>query len=137
MQLTKSHLKHYTLPVLSESFWAYLAGFVDGEANIRKYWARTTSVGENYGYEMVISQNRENGGEDVFNWIKSNLEIGHIRLRKLEKPEKDIFYLAISQREALQKIWRKILPYTHIKTKIIVKMLDDIEQVYSQTAMHG
>jgi len=137
MQLTKSHRIAYVLPSLSETFWAYLAGFVDGEAHIRKYFVRNTSIGKNYGYEMTISQNRENGGEQIFNWIKGKLGLGTLTIRKLEKPEKDVFLLQIAQRNALYEILKKILPYSHIKRTVIQKILNDIELVYGQSATHG
>ena len=137
MQLSKSHTVPYTLPVLDETFWAYLAGLVDGEAHIRRYFVRKTSIGNNYGYEMCIAQNRENGGKEIFEWLQKKLGVGRIRRRKLEKPEKDVFYFTIAQRIALEAIWRKILPFTHIKTGKIKEMLNYIERVYGQVVKHG
>ena len=132
MQINKSHKKLYTLPPLPETFWAYFAGFVDGEANIRKVLIRQTSIGPNYGLEMSIGQNRRNGGKEIFNWFQNQLKVGTIRIRKLdfEKPERDMFYFDIKQRMALKVILEKIKPYSKIKTKRIQELLEYMMGTY-------
>lgn len=130
MQLSKSHAREYLLPELPEVFWAYLAGFVDGEAHIRKYVVRKTSIGFNYSFELTIAQNRENGGKEIFEWFQRELGAGTIRFRKLEKQEKDVFYFDIRHRKALIKIFPKLIPYSLVKRTRIQLLLDDMKRLY-------
>ena len=130
MQLNKSHPKEYNLPDLEIEFWAYLAGFIDGEGHIRKSIIRETSVGYNYLYEIQISQNRENHGQEIFEEFQKKLGIGFISTRKMEKRNKDVLYFSIRRRMAIVKILKKILPFSRVKKEKIIELLKYIEDTY-------
>jgi len=133
MQLNKSHTKSYELPELSEAQWGYIAGVIDGEAHIRQFEVRKTSIGVNYGFEIAIAQNNIEFLEILRDWLGE----GNIRFKKTPNARKPVYQLEIKKRFAVYKILNRILPLLIVKRRVSEDIVSYIARVYGETAMHG
>ncbi len=133
MQLNKSHTQGYKLPKLSEAQWGYIAGIIDGEAHVRQFEVRKTSVSVNYGFEIAIAQNNIELLETLKGWLGE----GGIRLKKTPNARKPVYQLEIKKRFAVYKILNRILPMLIVKKEVSQSIVDYIARVYGETAMHG
>ena len=144
MHHTKSHLKPYILPDLPEVTWAYIAGILDGESNIRQYWVRDTSIGKNYGFDITVVQSKPNNGELLLTTLKKWLKTGKVSWKSTyrkgfnqDHSDRGVYLLRIGGRIAIWKILEKIRPYLIVKATVTDKILLYLSETYGQTATHG
>ena len=126
MQQKKSHLKPSNVPLLQEWQKAYLAGIIDGEAHIRKFFVRKTSIGNNYGFEIQIAQNTLPLLETIKEWTKE----GTINKKKVPKATKQVYYWAVRKRLVIKDILKQVLPYLIVKQKVAEEILETLEKMY-------
>lgn len=134
MQLSKSHLKPYVLPKLSNDIWAYIAGIMDGESHIRKFISNIPkSGGVNYGLEIAIAQNEK--GIDLLYQLKDWLQDGSIMYKNPPKGTNiPVYQYSIRKRLAIYAILKKVRPYLIVKLKRANELITFMERTYQQRA---
>ena len=93
------------LPDLPETFWAYLAAFIDGEGSV--------SMCQN-GPRLIIS----NTDLSVLEWIKNSLGAGYIQVlqRKGRLSVKPCYNLTFGS-NPIRTILPRVIPYMRIKRR--------------------
>ena len=111
--------KLYTLPILEETFWSYLAGIIDGEGSINLVPNGRISTQPRID---VVNTNM-----DLLLFVKNRIG-GEIHEKKLgTKSVKPCFVLYFQSHNKVLAILEKTLPYLIIKKEKAIEIINLIK----------
>jgi hypothetical protein len=105
-----------------ETFWAYLAGILDGEGHISLYQAKNKKCTSGYRWSYTVCITNTN--KQLIESIQSDLELGHMTERKQKNPNHHSLFRIDFTRKDLDIIFPKVLPYLRAKKERAALLLE-------------
>ncbi len=106
--------REYQVPELPETFWAYLAGLIDGEGSLNVY---------RNGPRLGIA----NTHKGVLIWVTDQLQAGRIYTKKMYNPNAKQGYEWQCTAYVIRRILPQVAPYLHIKKDLSLLILKYLE----------